>query len=669
MIKYLFQSRLTRIPADIGLLLFSTILVCLPHLLRLPIWTVILCVSVIGWRVLYELKQVPLPGKYLRLSILLGSLAGLFISYSTLIGRHAGSAMLVIMLCLKLLELNKKRDALVIIYISFFIIITGFLFDQSLYTGAYMVLVVWALITTMITYNHYATKGTSVQATIARHFKLAFILMAQAAPLMLLLFFLFPRLPNPLWGLPADAHGGQTGLSDTLEPGRISKLSDNPEVAFRVLFKGSPPAQNKLYWRGPVFTNYDGVRWQTDKNSLSLTRLDLDNQVVSNPVNYQLTLEPHNQRWLFALDIPTTVPERAILTNELQLLNSKPIRSVYRYSVSSALDYQYDMTSVLNIESALSLPTNTAPKTRQFVNKLRSKFKNDGVLVSAVLDHFRQQEFYYSRNPPRLYADHTDEFLFDTRKGYCEQYASAFAVMMRMARIPARIVTGYHGGEINPFSKNLIVRQSDAHSWVEIWLSKRGWLRIDPTSVIPDHRVENTTDLLQRQSREQQAKFLLEKGWASNSIRQLRFALDSIHSHWNSWIVGYDHQRQTNFFSLLGFSNFSMLHVGLLMAASISLAFFIIGLLLFRQRKTIDQPVLKAYEKFCKKLVRCGFEKKPYETATDFAQRVALKRQDLKQDVLHINSLYNQLRYASAPSRELLLNFKTLVQKFRPTQR
>jgi hypothetical protein len=241
--------------------------------------------------------------------------------------------------------------------------------------------------------------------------------------------------------------------------------------------------------------------------------------------------------------------------------------------------------------------------------------------------------------------------------------------MMRMANIPARIVTGYQGGEINPFSKNLIVRQSDAHSWVEIWLSRQGWLRIDPTSVIPDHRVENTTDILQRQSREQQTKFLLEQGWLSNNLRQLRFALDSINSRWNSWVVGYDHHRQTNFFSLLGINNFSMLHIGLLMAASISTAFFIIGLLLFRYSKTIDQPVLKAYEKFCKKLTRCGFEKKPYETATAFAERVAIKRQDLKQDVLHINSLYNQLRYASTPSMELLPKFKTLIQKFRPTQR
>ena len=393
----------------------------------------------------------------------------------------------------------------------------------------------------------------------------------------------------------------------------------------------------------------------------------MEDQATTNPVPYEVTLEPHNQRWLFALDIPTKIPKRALLTEQMQLLNDRPVHSVYRYHLSSALNYQYDVNTVINLETALTVPANTAPKTRQFVKQLKIKNYTEISFITAVLNHFKNEAFYYTRKPPKLYSDHTDEFLFETRRGYCVHYASAFAIMMRLANIPARVVSGYQGGEVNPFSKNLIVRQSDAHAWVEVWLKNQGWVRFDPTSIIPDHRVEHTEDILQRQSRNQQAKFLLEKGWLSHNLRKVRLAFDAVQSRWNSWVVGYDHQRQTNFFSFLGIDHFSIVHIGLLMATSMAVAFFILGLLLFRRQKKPEQPILMLYELFCRKLARCGFEKQASETASAYAQRIITKRADLECDVVRINKLYNQLRYAHHAPKDLIGEFKALIQNFRPS--
>jgi len=659
------SMRTKKLPADIGILLLSVLLVCLPHLLRLPLWISTLCLSLIVWRFLHETGRAPLPGKYLRLFMLLASLGGLFASYSTLLGRTAGSAMLLLMLCLKLLEIKGHRDVVIIIYISFFILITSFLFDQSIYSGAYMLLLVLSLLSAMIVYNHPTTQQKPLAPALRQTAGLAFSLMLQAVPLMLMLFLLFPRLPGPLWSLPEEPQGGSTGLADELEPGRISNLSDNHAVAFRVKFEAPPPGQELLYWRGPVLSLFTGRKWKVLRDD-SVSRLNLDDIRFSIPRDYTITLEPHNRHWLFALEMPGTIPANAYLTQDLQLLQTRPVANVTRYKMRAYLAYQLDANSIVNRHYYLQVPEHVAPRTRRFVNRLREQYAQDGRFINSILNYFREQNFIYTRKPPRLDGDTVDEFLFSSRRGYCVHYASSFAVMMRLAGIPARIVSGYQGGEMNPLSDYMIVRQSDAHAWVELWLPGKGWLRIDPTSVIPDSRVEATQDLLRRKDDRSRAAFNLKQGWFSKSLSKMRFAWDSLNNRWNNWVIGYNDKRQQSLLSSLGADNLSIYHLALLLGIAFSISLLFITLFVFRRRQSRFNPVQQAYAQFCHKLSGCGFVRKPEETAQDYARRVIELRQDLHSSVDTITQLYNHLRYARKPSSRLILQFRKKIKHFHP---
>ncbi|VAX08172.1 FIG001454: Transglutaminase-like enzymes, putative cysteine proteases [hydrothermal vent metagenome] len=660
------QTRpLKKLPANIGILLLSVILVCLPHLLRLPLWISTLCLSLIGLRYFHETGRIGLPGKFLRLLILLASIAGLFASYSTLIGRTAGSAMLLLMLCLKLMEIKGTRDVIVIIYISFFILITSFLFDQSIYNGAYILVVVLSLVTTMIIYNHPTAQQKSVSQALRQSIKQAFILLVQAVPLMLMLFFLFPRLPGPLWSLPDDGQGASTGLTDELEPGRISKLSNNPDVAFRVKFEKTPPSPERLYWRGPVLSLFTGKKWQVLKED-SVSRLNLDDINFSLPVDYTVTLEPHNRHWLFALEMPATIPARTLLTEDMQLLQTHPVRSVTRYKMRAYLNYQLDPNSIVNSYYYLQVPAQTAPATRHFVKQLRKKHSPDAAYINAVLNYFRTENFIYTRKPPLLDKDIVDQFLFETQQGYCVHYASAFAVMMRLANIPARIVSGYQGGEMNPLADYMIIRQSDAHAWVEVWLPGKGWRRIDPTSVIPDSRVEAMEDRLRRQDEQTRNAFKMKQGWLSQRLRNLGYSWDRLNNGWNHWVVGYNSSRQKSLLSMFGADKLSLQDLALLLAAVFTVCLLFIALFVFRQKQNKLDPIEQAYVQFCKKLATLGFTRKPEESALHYAHRVSVLRQDLRLKVFAVTRLYNHLRYAKHPSPRVFPHFLNKIKRFHP---
>ncbi|VAX13257.1 FIG001454: Transglutaminase-like enzymes, putative cysteine proteases [hydrothermal vent metagenome] len=653
------------LPTDIGILLLSVLLVCLPHFLHLPVWISIFCLSLLGWRFLYETRRTPLPGKYLRLFILLVAIVGLLFNYTTLLGRTAGSAMLLLMLCLKLMEIKGRRDVVIITYISFFILITSFLFDQSIYSGAYMLLVVLSLISSMIIYNHPAAQKKPLPQALRQTVRLALILLLQAIPLMLMLFFLFPRLPGPLWSMPDDSQTSRTGLSDELEAGRISRLVDNPAVAFRVRFAGRVPKQNQLYWRGPVLSLFDGRKWKLLKED-SVPRLSLDDIHFSAPVDYTITLEPHHRHWLFALDMPGSIPDNAYLTQDMQLLQNYPVNSVTRYNMRAYLGYQLDANSIINRRYYLQVPQHVAPLTRLFVNKLRKEHIRNGSFIKAVLNYFRQQNFIYTRQPPKLDGDSVDTFLFKSRRGYCVHYASSFAVIMRLAGIPARIVSGYQGGEMNPFSDYMIVRQSDAHAWVELWLAGKGWLRIDPTSVIPDSRIETTKDRLDHKDADPKTGLSSNQSWFSKRLRIMAFAWDSLNNHWNDWVIGYNDKRQKSLLARLGANKLSLYQLALLLAVAFMISLLFVTLFVFRHQQDSLNPVNRTYARFCRKLAACGFPHQAEESAQDYALRIIRQRPDLQSSVDTISRLYNHLRYAKAPSARLFLQFKKKVKHFHP---
>jgi transglutaminase-like putative cysteine protease len=649
------------------LILLSVIAVLLPLLPRLPLWLSVLCVCLIAWRLLHDLGRVPLPGRFLRLVLILFALAGLLFSYYTLFGRTAGSAFLVLLLCMKLLEMHTQRDRMVVIFLACFMVVIGFLFSQSIFTGVYMVFEAMLLTTALISINHRPSTYVAQQTVYKDYSRLAGILLLQATPLALALFVLFPRVPGPLWGMPEDVGSATTGLSEEMSPGRISQLSNNDAVAFRVKFNGKVPTQSELYWRGPVLWNFNGYDWNAPKSQF-LLRLESEFEKTDPPVDYIVTLEPHQQRWLFALDLPATLPPRTRMSAELQILSLQPVDKVTRYELRSYTRYRIEPDASAYLQRYLTLPANIAPRTQQMIRAWQQESNNNFKLIQTALNYFRNESFYYSRQPPLLFDDPVDEFLFQTRKGYCEHFASAFTVMMRQAGIPARVVTGYQGGEMNPLSDYMIVRQSDAHAWSEVWLAGQGWLRIDPTSVIPPERIENTDDLLRRQTQASAERQLIELGWLSHSVRQARYAWDAVNNRWNQWFIGFNEKRQLALLSSLGMPNINWQGMTLLLFVSLAGVLLLFGFYLLRRSKPLLDPASQLYQHFLFKTEKLGFTKQDNESALNFAARIKSSRQDLAKEIDHITHVYNKLRYAAHPPQYLYVRLQTAIKRFQPPQ-
>jgi transglutaminase-like putative cysteine protease len=468
-----------------------------------------------------------------------------------------------------------------------------------------------------------------------------------------------------LWGLPEDVASATTGLSEEMSPGRISQLSDNDTVAFRIRFKDKIPRRSELYWRGPVLWRFNGVSWDAPRSQLSL-RLETEYEKFGPAVDYTLTLEAHQQRWLFALDLPATLPAKSRMTSELQILSLRVIDKVTRYDMRSHTNYRIEPDAPEHLQRYLSLPTNIAPRSQQLINTWLRDSPDKSKIIQTALRHFRDQEFYYSRTPPLLFDDPVDEFLFQTRKGYCEHYASAFTVMMRQAGIPARVVTGYVGGEMNPLSDYMIVRQSDAHAWSEVWLDGQGWLRIDPTSMIPPERIENTADLFRRQSQAGRERQLIELTWLGQSFRQTRYAWDAVNNHWNQWIIGFNEKRQTALLSSMGMPDITWRGMTFLLFITMTGILLVVGFYLLRSNKQQLDPVSKLYQHYQMKLVPLGLSKYGYESAISFAARIKSTRHDLAHEVDIITILYNKLRYTAHPPRYLYEKLETAVKRFQP---
>jgi len=652
---------------SVSLILLSVIAVLLPLVPHLPIWLSVLCVCLIVWRLLHDLGRLPLPGRFLRLVLILFALAGLLFSYYTLFGRTAGSAFLALLLCMKLLEMHAQRDRMVVIFLACFMVVIGFLFSQSIFTGVYMLFEAVLLTTALISINHRPSPYVAQQTLYKDYSRLAVIMLLQAAPLALALFVLFPRVPGPLWGMPEDVGGATTGLSEEMSPGRISQLSNNDAVAFRVKFNGKVPPQSELYWRGPVLWNFNGYDWNAPKSQF-LLRLESEFEKTDPPIDYTITLEPHQQRWLFALDLPAMLPPRTRMSAELQILSLQPVDKVTRYELRSYTRYRIEPNASPYLQRYLTLPAGIAPRTQQMIQAWQQESINNFKLIQTALDYFRNEAFYYSRQAPLLFDDPVDEFLFQTRKGYCEHFASAFTVMMRHAGIPARVVTGYQGGEMNPLSDYMIVRQSDAHAWSEVWLAGQGWLRVDPTSVIPPERIENTEDLLRRQTQASTERQLIELGWLGHSVRQAHYAWDAMNNRWNQWFIGFNEKRQLALLSSLGMPNINWQGMTLLLFVLLSGVLLLFGFYLLRHSKPLLDPASRLYQHFLIKIEKLGFTKQDNESALDFAARIKASRQDLANEIDNITHVYNKLRYAAHPPQYLYVRLQTAIKRFQPQQ-
>jgi len=664
-------AHLRRIDPAEAWLLGALALVMGPHLLRMPWGLSALCLVLLVWRALASWGRIALPRRWLRTALTLVGVGAVFAAYHTLVGRHAGVALLVVMLCLKLLEMKGPRDTTVAIFLGYFVVITGFLFGQSVFIGVYMLAVVVLLTTALVAQQHRAAQwgGWAGQG---RHLRTGAVLVAQAAPMMLVLFVLFPRIPGPLWGMPKDAFGAHTGLSDTLSPGNITRLADDDAVAFRVRFDGAVPPPAERYWRGPVLWDFDGYSWSDPDQPREVRAAPqaIDYRALGPAVHYTVTVEPHGRYWLFALDLPALVPPDATLTGAYQLLSRHPVRGLRRYRMQSYPRYRLDPDTAPDPRRYLALPADSAPRARALAERWRRQAANPQAVVQRALKYFRDRPFYYTRQPPPTPDHPVDGFLFDTRRGYCEHYASAFTVLMRAAGIPARVVTGYQGGEMNPVGDYLIVRQSDAHAWSEVWLRGQGWKRVDPTAVIPPGRIDDSADLARIRPEEAKGTAQVGEGWLGRTWQALGYRWDSLNYYWNQWVVGFDRKRQGDLLEQLGLGGLSWRGTAAVLAAS--LGGFIAALaayLLLSGRTRPSDPVQRQWRRFCRKLARRGLGRAPDEGADAYAARVRRRRPELAGQVTGIARLYNELRYAPGAAElkaRQLSRLRRSVRAFRP---
>jgi transglutaminase-like putative cysteine protease len=540
-------SSLPRDARDTLFLLLVIGWVILPHIAHLPWWCSLLAAAILVWRATLAVTARPLPGRAWLIVLLAGTLLAPWVTHRTLLGRDPGVTLIVILLALKTLELRAKRDAFVIFFLGFFTMLTNFFFSQSLAVAAAMLAGLLGLLTALV--NAHMPVGRPPLLEAART---AGWMTLLGAPVM-----------APLWGIPGDAMTGRSGLSAQMAVGSMASLVLDDSIAFRVRFEGEPPAQSDLYFRGPVFTEFDGREWRPLLARLA-TRFPppriADPQLVGlgKPVRYEVTLEPSNRPWLLTLDAATEPPQvpgmQTAMTSELQWVSSQPVVDLVRYRAASHVVFRHGpLRKAVVLPEYTQLPPGFDPRTIALASRLRGENPSaePGALVEAALNLLRTGGYVYTLEPG-VYGQHTaDEFWFDRKEGFCEHIASAFVVLMRAMNIPARVVTGYQGGAPNSVDGYWTVRQSDAHAWTEVWLEGRGWVRVDPTSAVAPGRTGSFQRLVAPQGVLAAAMQTVNPNlWAA-----LRAGWEAMNNGWNQWILNYTQSRQLNMLRNLGFSS------------------------------------------------------------------------------------------------------------------
>ncbi|RMF95010.1 MAG: DUF3488 domain-containing protein [Gammaproteobacteria bacterium] len=638
-------------------LLGTLLLVTLPHVPHVHPWVTAMVIGIAAARLSLALRRRRLPSAWLRVPLTLLAFAGILATYRQVSGVDAGSSLLLVMAAMKLLETRGRRDRAIVVFICFFLLFAAFLREQAVWSPAYLLLTV-----TVATMALLQTARPRAPLPPAEALAVTGRLLLQAAPLALLLFLLFPRIPGPFWSLPQAGGRAHSGLSDELSPGDISELVLSDEVAFRVRFDGPPPASAQLYWRGPVLAKFDGRRWSA-RAPAYLPGLRRRLERSGPEVGYEITLEPHRQPWLLALETPIDWDApKAALSSTFTLASIRPVERRLAYRARSLLSTRTPGSMPAPARAADTwLPPDSNPRSRAWAAELRAASRDERDYLGRILAHFRREPFFYSLTPAALGAQSVDEFLFDRREGFCGHYASAFAVLARAAGIPARIVTGYQGGERNPLGDYWIVRQADAHAWVEVWLDGH-WERIDPTAAVAPERIERGMDTAVRSGRLRGAEAL--RGSALG--QRLLLSWDAVNAAWNRWVLAYGPDSQQRLLRLAGIADPSLRHLLALLIAGMSAGLAWLAWRSQRRHSGRPDPLLRSYRLLCRRTARAWRARRPAETPAEYAAAAARARPELAAQIRGLFEDYERLRYEPDADRAAIGRFEAEVRRFRP---
>lgn len=638
-------------------LLSSVGLIVFPHITHLPVTISAFFYLLLGWRFTGIWKQNWLPTKLIIFFLTVCGLALIYSQHQGVLGRDAGTRLFVTALALKLLEIKSERDIYLITYLAFIVAASQFLFEQSLIMAAYILFVCCVLLATLVCINSGKPKPLAALKT-------AGIILVQALPIAIVLFILFPRVEAPKWMLFNEKHQAKMGLSDSMEPGSISDLGLSDELVFRVKFKGALPPPEQRYWRGPVLSHTDGKRW-TQVKDMGFGRF-LDKIVFKGPpYQYTLLMEPRDKNWVFALDMPAEYAFPLKRNANYQLITSENPDKRAEYKITSYLNYNTGYITRTEYKDTTQLPEEPSRRIKQLVKQLHGFDSKPDAFIKHLLNHFRQEKFHYTLTPPLMEAHPVETFLFETRYGFCSHYAAAFVYLMRVAEIPARVVTGYQGGELNKVGNFLEIRQADAHAWAEVWLEGRGWVRFDPTAAIAPERIERNIDIEQLVAGGI-ISYMPTSAAAQEAfdwLKQTRQLWSDIDYNWQRWVINYNGRNQSRFLSSLGIADIKAMIYW--MVGSIGLITAVLSWLLLHQKRKAIDPVLRIYNRFCKKIAKRGPLRGRSEGAKDFAARVKKELPEQAANIDQITALFIKLRYGkNAASGELMLLNK-LVARFK----
>ncbi len=544
-----------------------------PQVNNLPLWCSCMAAGLLLWRAYLAARGLVLPARWWLFGLLVVATAATYFTHRTLVGRDAGVTYIVILLSLKTLEMRGQRDTFVIFFLGFFTLLSNFFFSQSLLTALAMLVGTLGLLTALVNSHMPVGRPPLMQAA-----KIAGAMALLGAPVMVALFLLFPRMA-PLWGVPGDTASGRTGLSSSMRVGTIASLALDDSIALRIRFDGPTPRMSDMYFRGPVLGSFDGREWKPPQPFLparaeSIAQLEVQGAAYA----YQVTLEPNNKPWILVLDAADSKPVlqgfRTTMTPELQWIADRPVTDLVRYTAQSHTAFRHGpLRRGAYLQEYVELPANYNPRTRQLAADILADPRNQGAdtatLVNRVMERLRTGGYLYTLEPGLFGTDTADEFWFDKKAGFCEHIASSFVLLMRAMNIPARIVTGYQGGNLNAIDGYWTVRQSDAHAWTEVWMPERGWVRVDPTSAVSPGRTGTVTRLAAPRNVIAQALVNVNPQFALN----LRTLWEAANNRWNQWVLNYTQTRQFDLLRNLGFESpswedLTYVLIALLVAAS-----------------------------------------------------------------------------------------------------
>jgi transglutaminase-like putative cysteine protease len=620
------------------------------HADRVPVWAAATALTLIAWR-LASARRNWYPGLATRALLALVLVAVVLGRFHTLNGLTAGTTLLLLMAGLKLLETRTARDQFVLVCAGLFLLLAACLDRQDLVRTPLYALEAWLACAALAV---IAAPGLRVAAAL----RLAARALLPALPLAVLLFVFFPRLAGAFWAIPR-AEQALTGLADSMSPGSIAQLVSSYDAAFRARFAQSLPPPEERYWRGPVLHEFDGRTWRRTSATLHAAQ---PLGYLGTAYRYRVSLEPSRQRWWLALDTPALSPDpHVLLSYDRQLIATEPVTAPVTFT---GLSYTHtratEPLAASEQRQDMALPPAGNPRARALAQQLRERAASDAAYVQAVLDYLRTGGFVYSLEPQPLGADAIDDFLFDTREGFCGHYASAFVVLMRAAGLPARVVTGYLGGEWNPSGSYILVRQSDAHAWAEVWLDGRGWARVDPTAVVAPERLRRGIRDLLPGSLSLPERLLHASGWVTRLLQRW----DAANTWWADHVVRFDLATQLDLLRRLGVRTPDARHLGWAFMLALCVWLVLLAAALERSARPARPDALaRAYARLCRKLARIAPPRAAHQGPLSLAAMVSAHRPDLRDPVHRLLECYAQLRYGQTTPGRRARDVETFVRE------